>query len=47
MSILSLVLAATEEAAEKPEINPYIYGATGLVVLLALLFLVTRLNIDR
>ena len=45
--MMSLVLAATEEAAEKPEINPYIYGGTGLVVLLAALFLVTRLNIDR
>jgi hypothetical protein len=52
MSITSVVLAvqATAEAAEEHsegEINPFIYGGTGLVVLLLLLFIVTRFNVNR
>jgi len=38
---------AAGEAGESGEINPYIYGATALVVLLLLLFIVTRWNINR
>lgn len=52
MSINSVVLAvqSASEAAEEHsegEINPYIYGATALVVLLLLLFIVTRFNVNR
>jgi hypothetical protein len=50
MSIAAFFLASTETAeaaGEHGEINPYLYGATALVVLLLLLFLVTRLNINR
>ncbi len=49
MSIHALAAIATEatEQAESPEISPYIFGGTALVVLLLLLFLVTRMNINR
>lgn len=50
MSIHTIALVASEtaeEAGEHSEINPFIYGATALVVLLLLLFLVTRFNVDR
>ena len=42
------VRAAEATGAEEPvEINKFYYGLVTLVVLLLLLFLVTRLNIDR
>lgn len=46
--ILLSVQAAEAVGAEEPaEINKYWYGLVALVVLLLLLFLVTRLNINR
>lgn len=45
-----LMIAASEaagEASEHGEINPFVYGGTTLVVLLLLLFMVTRLNLNR
>jgi len=48
MPNLILLLAAEAAGAEEgPEIGPFIYGGTALVVLLLLLFVVTRFNIDR
>ncbi len=50
MSINTIALVAaeaSEKASEGTEINPWFYGATALIVLLALLFVVTRYNIDR
>lgn len=50
MSIHALILLSgevAEESGEHARINPYVYGATALVVLLALLFVVTRLKVDR
>ncbi len=37
----------TEEAGQPAHTSPYAYGAVALVVLFLLLFLVTRMNIDR
>ena len=37
----------TVEPEQAVDINPYVYGATALIVLLALLFIVTRFNINR
>ena len=46
--ILSNVLANTDaEEGEAAHVSPYAYGAVALIVLLLLLFLVTRINIDR
>lgn len=49
MAIDALMLIAAEagEAGEAGETNPFIYGGTALVVLLLLLFIVTRWNIYR
>ncbi|MFI0433576.1 MAG: hypothetical protein ACH36H_10590 [Candidatus Nanopelagicales bacterium] len=49
MSIHSIALVASEapEAEQAVDINPYVYGATALIVLLALLIVVTRFNINR
>jgi hypothetical protein len=50
MSIHTIALVASEaaeEAGEAGEINPYLYGATALVVLLLALFVITRFNVDR
>ncbi len=50
MSIHSLILLSgevAEESGEHSEVNPYIYGATALVLLMVLLFVVTRLNVNR
>lgn len=44
---LNLVAAEAGEAGESGEINPFIYGGVALVVLLLLLFIVTRWNIYR
>ncbi len=49
MPIQSIALAAAEkvEAQQAVDINPFVYGATALIVLLALLFIITRFNINR
>jgi hypothetical protein len=51
MSIMSAVVAVAEgaEGAEHSSglISPYAYGAFALVVLLLLLWVTTRINIDR
>lgn len=44
---LSLIAAEAGEAGESGEINPFIYGGVALVILLLLLFIVTRWNIYR
>jgi hypothetical protein len=49
-SAVVLLSALASEAAEEGEAAhtpSYVYGLTALVVLLLLLFLVTRINIDR
>lgn len=46
--VLSNVLASTQgEEGEAAHASPYAYGAVALIVLLLLLFLVTRINVDR
>ncbi|MCB0916554.1 MAG: hypothetical protein H6525_10495 [Actinobacteria bacterium] len=50
MSIHSIALAASEAAAESGEHSgtpPVVYGVFALVVLLLLLFVVTRFNVYR
>jgi hypothetical protein len=44
---LSLVAAEAGAAGESDEINPFIYGGVALVVLLLLLYVVTRWHIYR
>ena len=44
---LSALASETAEEGEVAHVSPYWYGAVTLIVLLLLLFLVTRLNIDR
>lgn len=46
-TIAVVAAEAAEEAGEHSEINPFFYGGTALVVLLALLFVVTRFNVYR
>lgn len=43
----ALASEAAEGGAEEAHPSPYLYGGVALIVLLLLLFLVTRLNIDR
>ncbi len=47
----SLIAAAAAAEAEGGQteihISPWVYGGTGFVVFMLLLFLVTRMNIDR
>lgn len=43
----ALVLAAEAAGESEGEISPFWYGGTALVVLLLLLFIVTRWNIYR
>jgi hypothetical protein len=45
--VLSALASEAAEGAEKTNPSPYLYGAVALGSLLLLLFLVTRLNIDR
>lgn len=50
MSIHSIALATSEaaaEAGEQSQTSPIVYGVFALVVLLLLLFVVTRFNIYR
>lgn len=42
-----VALAETAEGVEESHPSPYLYGGVALIVLLLLLFLVTRLNIER
>ena len=44
---LSALASETAEEGDVAHVSPYWYGAVTLIVLLLLLFLVTRLNIDR
>ena len=44
---IALVASETVEPEQAVDINPYVYRATALIVLLALLFIVTRFNINR
>jgi hypothetical protein len=45
--VLSALAAETAEGAEEAHVSPYWYGGVALAVLLLLLFLVTRLHVDR
>lgn len=46
--VLMNVLASMDgDEGEAVHTSPYVYGAVALIVLLLLLFLVTRINIDR
>jgi hypothetical protein len=49
MSILTAVVAeaGAEGAEHSAQISPYAFGALALVVLLLLLWITTRINIDR
>ena len=47
LSALFTVLASAEGAGEESHTNPYLFGAVTLVIFLAVLFAVTRLNLDR
>ena len=46
-TLLLLSGEVAEESGEHARINPYVYGGTALVLLLVLLFLVTRLKVER
>jgi hypothetical protein len=49
-SAIVFVSAVASETAEEGEVahtSPFVYGGFALVVLMLLLFLTTRLNIDR
>ncbi len=45
--VLSALASEAAEGVEESHPSPFLYGGVALVVLLLLLFLVTRLNIDR
>jgi hypothetical protein len=45
--VLSALAAEGAEGAEEAHTSPFLYGGVALVFLLLLLFLVTRLNIER
>ncbi|MEI2644035.1 MAG: hypothetical protein U0R28_04315 [Candidatus Nanopelagicales bacterium] len=45
--VLSALAAETAQGAEESHPSPFLYGGVALGTLLLLLFLVTRLNIDR
>lgn len=45
--VLSALASEATEGVEESHPSPFLYGAVALVSLLLLLFLVTRLNIDR
>jgi hypothetical protein len=45
--VLSAAASESAEAGEAAKTSPYLYGGIALGTLLLLLFLVTRINIDR
>jgi hypothetical protein len=45
--LLNTLAAMEADEGEAAHVSPYAYGAVALFVLLLLLFLVTRINIDR
>jgi hypothetical protein len=45
--VLSARASEAAQGVEETHPSPYLYGGVALLVLLLLLFLVTRLNIDR
>ncbi len=47
LTLMSVILASEEAAHEGGHTNPYLFGAAALAVLLLLLFVTTRLNLDR
>ncbi|HET8969999.1 MAG TPA: hypothetical protein VFN19_02985 [Candidatus Nanopelagicales bacterium] len=47
MDLTSVVVAAGDAAEEAAEVPAWIFGAAAFVILLLLLFLVSRINIDR
>jgi hypothetical protein len=45
--LMNTLAAMDADEGEAAHTSPYAYGAVALIVLLLLLFLVTRINIDR
>lgn len=46
-TVAFLNLLAAEAGGEHESTSPYVYGGVALVVLLLLLFLTTRLHVDK
>jgi len=47
LQLVATVLASTEPEHAESTTNPWLYGAGAMAVFLLLLFIVTRLNMDR
>ena len=47
LQLVATALAATEPAHTESTVNPWLFGAGAMAVFLLLLFIVTRLNMDR
>jgi len=47
LQLVATLLASTEPEHAESTVNPWLFGAAAMTVFLLLLFIVTRLNMDR